>query len=120
MTRSSTFYSLIVYSQLARSEANFHLSQHVQKLRKNRDTAGIQNASSEPATPRKPRGAAASGAKTSKRTPKRKAPPKSASVADDEDDLEDMKLQLKMEPDAMDEDFLSPKGTKRAKTATPK
>ncbi|CAG7556683.1 unnamed protein product [Fusarium equiseti] len=89
------------------------INQHVQKLRKNRDTSAIQNSSAEPTTPRKPRGASASGTKTpAKRTPKRKAP-KSADIADDEDDLEDMKLQLKME--TADEDILSPKSLKRAK-----
>jgi len=94
-------------------EANSSLSQHVQKLRKNRDTTAIQNSGAEPVTPRKPRGAGASGTKTpAKRTPKRKAP-KSADIADDEDDLEDMKLQLKME--TADEDILSPKSLKRAK-----
>ncbi|RGP66839.1 hypothetical protein FLONG3_8711 [Fusarium longipes] len=94
------------------------INQHVQKLRKNRDTSGIQNCGSETATPRKPRAAAAP--KAPKRTPKRKAPTKSASIAEDEDDLEDMKLQLKIEEDMGDDDLLSPKGNKRARTATPK
>ncbi|CEI69797.1 unnamed protein product [Fusarium venenatum] len=96
------------------------INQHVQKLRKNRDTTGIQNSGSEAATPRKSR---ATAPKTPKRTPKRKAPTKSASIADDDDeeDLEDMKLQLKMEEtDVGDDALLSPKGVKRARTATPK
>ncbi|KAG8669839.1 hypothetical protein FPOAC2_09180 [Fusarium poae] len=95
------------------------LRQHVQKLRKNRDTAGIQNSGSEAGTPRKPR---ATAPKTPKRAPKRKAPAKSASIPDeDEEDLEDMKLQLKMEEtDVGDDSLLSPKGVKRARTATPK
>ncbi|CAG2007799.1 unnamed protein product [Fusarium graminearum] len=92
--------------------------QHVQKLRKNRDTAAIQNAGSDTATPRKAR---ATAPKTPKRAPKRKAPAKSASIADDDEDLEDMKMQLKMEDaDADDGDLLSPKGAKRARNVTPK
>ena len=110
---SSTFASFASRIYLAEHEANSSLSQHVQKLRKNRDTSAIQNSGAEPATPRKPRGAGASGTKApTKRTPKRKAP-KSADIADDEDDLEDMKLQLKME--TADDDMLSPKSLKRAK-----
>ncbi|KPA46695.1 hypothetical protein FLAG1_00271 [Fusarium langsethiae] len=94
------------------------INQHVQKLRKNRDTTAIQNSGSETATPRKPR---VTASKTPKRTPKRKAPAKSASIAGDEEDLEDMKLQLKMEEtDGGDDAFLSPKGAKRARTVTPK
>ncbi|KAF5232101.1 hypothetical protein FAUST_8904 [Fusarium austroamericanum] len=94
------------------------INQHVQKLRKNRDTAAIQNAGSDTATPRKAR---ATAPKTPKRAPKRKAPAKSASIADDDEDLEDMKMQLKMEDaDADDGDLLSPKGAKRARNVTPK
>ncbi|QPC62189.1 hypothetical protein HYE67_004420 [Fusarium culmorum] len=94
------------------------INQHVQKLRKNRDIAAIQNAGSDTATPRKAR---ATAPKTPKRAPKRKAPAKSASIADDDEDLEDMKMQLKMEDaDADDGDPLSPKGAKRARNVTPK
>lgn len=110
---SSTFCSFAYRIYLVEYEANSSFSQHVQKLRKNRDTSAIQNSGAEPSTPRKPRGAGASGTKApTKRTPKRKAP-KSADIADDEDDLEDMKLQLKME--TADDDMLSPKSLKRAK-----
>ncbi|KAF4961464.1 hypothetical protein FSARC_10173 [Fusarium sarcochroum] len=88
------------------------INQHVQKLRKNRDTAGIQNAGDERATPRKPKA-------TPKRTPKKKV--KSAATAeDDDDDVEDEKLKLKMEPDFIDEDMPSPSPAKRRRTATPK
>ena len=113
MMPSSTFCSFAYRIYLVEYEANSSFSQHVQKLRKNRDTSAIQNSGAEPSTPRKPRGAGASGTKTpAKRTPKRKAP-KPADIVDDEDDLEDMKLQLKME--TADEDILSPKSLKRAK-----
>ncbi|KAM0553876.1 hypothetical protein ACHAPJ_007222 [Fusarium lateritium] len=87
------------------------INQHVQKLRKNRDTAGIQSAGTEPATPRKPKA-------TPKRTPKKKT--KSAATAEDDEDVEDEKMKLKMEPDFMDEDMPSPSPAKRRRTATPK
>ncbi|EXK45288.1 hypothetical protein FOMG_03774 [Fusarium oxysporum f. sp. melonis 26406] len=89
------------------------LRQHVQKLRKNRDTTAIQNSGgSETGTPRK----RASSTKTpAKRTPKRKAT-KSASIVDEDEDLEDEKMQLKMETDDMDEELMSPKSVKRTKS----
>ncbi|KAL5609205.1 hypothetical protein FOVSG1_003886 [Fusarium oxysporum f. sp. vasinfectum] len=89
------------------------INQHVQKLRKNRDTTAIQNSGgSETGTPRK----RASSTKTpAKRTPKRKAT-KSASIVDEDEDLEDEKMQLKMETDDMDEELMSPKGVKRTKS----
>ncbi|EXL78104.1 hypothetical protein FOPG_07538 [Fusarium oxysporum f. sp. conglutinans race 2 54008] len=89
------------------------LRQHVQKLRKNRDTTAIQNSGgSETGTPRK----RSSSTKTpAKRTPKRKAT-KSASIVDEDEDLEDEKMQLKMETDDMDEELMSPKGVKRTKS----
>ncbi|EXK97455.1 hypothetical protein FOQG_02646 [Fusarium oxysporum f. sp. raphani 54005] len=87
--------------------------QHVQKLRKNRDTTAIQNSGgSETGTPRK----RSSSTKTpAKRTPKRNAT-KSASIVDEDEDLEDEKMQLKMETDDMDEELMSPKGVKRTKS----
>ncbi|KAF4987320.1 hypothetical protein FGRMN_10445 [Fusarium graminum] len=88
------------------------INQHVQKLRKNRDASAIQNAGSEPATPRK----RAAGTKTpAKRTPKKAA--KSAPIVDDDDELADEKMQLKMELDASDGDIPSPSPAKRARTA---
>ncbi|KAH7224614.1 hypothetical protein NW761_010857 [Fusarium oxysporum] len=89
------------------------INQHVQKLRKNRDTTAIQNSGgSETGTPRK----RSSSTKTpAKRTPKRKAT-KSASIVDEDEDLEDEKMQLKMETDDMDEELMSPKGVKRTKS----
>ncbi|KAF4441926.1 hypothetical protein F53441_11886 [Fusarium austroafricanum] len=89
------------------------INQHVQKLRKNRDTSAIQNSGgSEPATPRK---RAATGTKAPKRTPKKKAV-KSASIADDDEDREDEKMQLKMETDELEDGLRSPKGAKRPRT----
>ncbi|KAF4945860.1 hypothetical protein FGADI_11602 [Fusarium gaditjirri] len=90
------------------------INQHVQKLRKNRDTTAIQNSvgSETGGTPRK----RASGTKTpAKRTPKRKAT-KSASIVDEDEDLEDEKMQLKMETDDMNEELMSSKGAKRTKS----
>ncbi|KAF4344026.1 hypothetical protein FBEOM_2001 [Fusarium beomiforme] len=89
------------------------INQHVQKLRKSRDTSAIQSAGgSEAATPRK---RAATTNTPTKRTPKRKAT-KSASIVDEDEDLEDEKMQLKMEADDMDEELMSPKGAKRTKS----
>ncbi|KAI1020742.1 hypothetical protein LB504_012001 [Fusarium proliferatum] len=90
------------------------LRQHVQKLRKNRDTTAIQNSGgSENGTPRK----RAPGTKTpSKRTPSKRKATKSASVVDEDEDLEDEKMQLKMETDDMGEELMSPKGAKRTKS----
>ncbi|CAJ0551755.1 Ff.00g057340.m01.CDS01 [Fusarium sp. VM40] len=89
------------------------INQHVQKLRKVRDASGIQNAGSEPATPRK----RAAVAKTpAKRAPKKKVA-KSASIADDDDELEEEKMQLKMELDPEDDEMPSPSPAKRARAA---
>ncbi|KAF5670317.1 hypothetical protein FHETE_4562 [Fusarium heterosporum] len=88
------------------------INQHVQKLRKNRDASAIQNAGAEPATPRK----RAAGTKTpAKRAPKKKAAD-SAPIIDDDDELADEKMQLKMELDASDGDIFSPSPAKRART----
>ncbi|KAF5665788.1 hypothetical protein FDENT_12484 [Fusarium denticulatum] len=91
------------------------INQHVQKLRKNRDTTAIQNSGgSENGTPRK---RAAGGTKTpAKRTPSKRKATKSASVVDEDEDLEDEKMQLKMETDDVEEELMSPKGAKRTKS----
>ncbi|KAM0343728.1 hypothetical protein ACHAPU_008319 [Fusarium lateritium] len=91
------------------------INQHVQKLRKNRDASCIQDAGSEPVTARK---RAAAPKTPAKRAPKKKAA-KSAPVVDDDDELADEKMQLKMELDASDEQIPSPSPAKRART-TPK
>ncbi|RKL35523.1 hypothetical protein BFJ72_g8753 [Fusarium proliferatum] len=90
------------------------INQHVQKLRKNRDTTAIQNSGgSENGTPRK----RAPGTKTpAKRTPSKRKATKSASVVDEDEDLEDEKMQLKMETDDMGGGLMSPKGAKRTKS----
>ncbi|KAF5661339.1 hypothetical protein FCIRC_11859 [Fusarium circinatum] len=90
------------------------INQHVQKLRKNRDTTAIQNSGgSENGTPRK----RASGTKTpAKRAPSKRKATKSTSVVDEDEDLEDEKMQLKMETDDMEEELMSPKGAKRTKS----
>ncbi|KLP15570.1 uncharacterized protein LW94_7552 [Fusarium fujikuroi] len=90
------------------------INQHVQKLRKNRDTTAIQNSGgSENGTPRK----RAPGSKTpAKRTPSKRKATNSASVVDEDEDLEDEKMQLKMETDDMGEELMSPKGAKRTKS----
>ncbi|KAG5747669.1 hypothetical protein H9Q72_009131 [Fusarium xylarioides] len=90
------------------------INQHVQKLRKNRDTAAIQNSGgSENGTPRK----RAAGTKTpAKRAPSKRKATKSTSVVDEDEDLEDEKMQLKMETDDMEEELMSPKGAKRTKS----
>ncbi|KAJ4254898.1 hypothetical protein NW762_009696 [Fusarium torreyae] len=105
------FFSVLLHRTLFDKTLTPIFSQHVQKLRKNRDTAGIQSAGTEPTTPRKPKA-------TPKRTPKKKA--KSAATAEDDDDVEDEKMKLKMEPDFMDEDMPSPSPAKRRRTTTPK
>ncbi|KAM0427328.1 hypothetical protein ACHAPT_007763 [Fusarium lateritium] len=91
------------------------INQHVQKLRKNRDTNGIQTAGagtgSATTTPRKKAAA----------TPrKRKSTTKSSATAadgDDDDDLEEEKMKLKLEnEDDYDGEIVSPLPPKRAKT----
>ncbi|KAJ3516386.1 hypothetical protein NM208_g14850 [Fusarium decemcellulare] len=94
------------------------INQHVQKLRKNRDTSGIQNAgassTSATTTPRKkatatPRKRATGGKKKSAATV----------AAEDDEDAEDEKLLLKKEVDDEDNGITSPSPAKRVKT-TPK
>ncbi|KAF4971385.1 hypothetical protein FZEAL_9867 [Fusarium zealandicum] len=96
------------------------INQHVQKLRKNRDASGIQNAAvaSGTATPRKK--AAATGVR--KRTPISKKTKAAAAPADEEDaeDAEDEKRKLKVEDEDNGDDITSPSPAKRAKTITPK
>ncbi|KAF5018881.1 hypothetical protein F66182_9129 [Fusarium sp. NRRL 66182] len=111
----SCFLSVLIYRTSARHTwLTFVFSQHVQKLRKNRDTAGIQNAGENPATPRKPK---ASGTKTPAKTPKKRT---KAAAEEEDEDMEDEKLQLKKEPDLMEDGMPSPSPKKRARTTTPK
>ncbi|RSL55985.1 hypothetical protein CEP54_009097 [Fusarium duplospermum] len=85
------------------------LFQHVQKLRKNRDTNGIQaaGAGSATATPRKKATA----------TPRKRKSAKNTAVEDD--DAEDEKMKLKQENDEDADELVSPSPSKRAKR-TPK
>ncbi|RSL44785.1 hypothetical protein CEP53_011062 [Fusarium sp. AF-6] len=83
--------------------------QHVQKLRKNRDTNGIQaaGAGSATTTPRK----------KATTTPRKRKSAKNAAVEDD--DAEDEKMKLKQENDEDADELVSPSPSKRAKR-TPK
>lgn len=84
-------------------------SQHVQKLRKNRDTTGIVTAA-EP-------GAESSKASTPRKTatPRKRRTPKKEIVADEDDDM-----NLKLEGMDEDEEMRSPsiRPSKRAKSVS--
>jgi hypothetical protein len=86
-------------------------SQHVQKLRKNRDTTGIVTAA-DPAA-----GASKTSTPRKTATPrKRRTPAKKEAVAEEEDD----EMRLKLEEYGEDEEMRSPsiRPSKRAKSVT--